>query len=143
MSKPVYKASERLGMLDEHGHRKFIIPAEARGFYTSIKKKIHFVLLVIFLALPWIKINGHQALHFDLPGRQFFVFGFHLFAYDAPLIFFILIGLAVGLAMVTALFGRVWCGYACPQTVFIEAVYRQIERWIECNYIERRKLQKE
>lgn len=132
--------SERLGMLDEHGHRRFIIPAEVRGYYKTWKNRVHFVLMLIFLALPWIHINGSQAVHLDLTNRQFHFFGLHLFAHNAPLFFFILGIFAIGLALVTALWGRVWCGWACPQTVFIEAIYRRIEIWTEGTYLERRKL---
>ena len=135
--------SDRLSMLDEHGSRIFIIPAEVKGFYNSAKKKVHIVLLLIFLLLPWIKINGHQAIFLDIPGRQFFIFGLHLQAHNAPLIFFILFGSFLALALMTALFGRVWCGWACPQTVFIESIYRQIEIWTEGNYIARRKLKQQ
>ena len=133
----------RLGMLDEHGHRQFIIPAEVTGFYSKTKAKVHSVLICFFLALPWIHINGHQLVLFNVPARRFHLFGLQLLAHDAPLIFFLLISFAVGLALATALFGRVWCGWACPQTVFIEALYRRIERWSEGNYITRRNLQLE
>lgn len=131
---------DRLSMLDEYGSRQFIVPAEVKGFYHSAKQKVHFVLLAIFLLLPWIKINGHQAVFLDIPGRQFFILGLHLQAHNAPLIFFILFGSFLALALMTALFGRVWCGWACPQTVFIDSVYRKIELWTEGNYIARRKL---
>jgi cytochrome c oxidase accessory protein FixG len=72
--------------------------------------------------------------------RKFEFFGIRFWSHDGPLIFFVLGSLTIGLALVTALFGRIWCGWACPQTVFIDAIYRQIEIWIEGNYIERRKL---
>lgn len=127
-------------MLDQYGHRKLIIPAEVKGYYKKWKRKIHFVLLVFFLALPWVQINGHQGVLIDIPGRHLTLLGLSLYAHDAPLIFLVLAVMTLGLALITALFGRVWCGWACPQTVFIEAVYRQIEIWIEGSYLERRRL---
>lgn len=134
---------EKLAMLDEHGQRQFIIPAEVRGFFHKWKKRVHLVLMLIFLSLPWIQIGGHQAVLLDLPNREFFFFGLHLQAYDAPLFFFIVFGFAISLALATALFGRVWCGWACPQTVFIESIYREIEKLTEGTYLARRKLRQQ
>lgn len=139
-SKPHYR--DKLSMLDEYGGRKFIIPAEVRpgGYFHEIKKKVHFVFLLIFLLMPWIYFQGEQLVQFDIPNRKFQLFGVQLLAHDAPLIFFVLFAFTIGLALVTALFGRVWCGWACPQTVFIESVYRKIEIWTEGKYLERRQL---
>lgn len=98
------------------------------------------ILIAIFLLLPWIKIGGQQAVLLDLPGRKFALFGVTFWAHDAPMIFFVLAILTMSLALMTALWGRVWCGWACPQTVFIDGVFRRIEELIEGNHIERRKL---
>ncbi len=133
----------RLGMLDEVGHRKFIIPAEVQGRFHSAKRNLHFLLLCFFLAVPWLSINGRQLLLFNIPQRRFFFFGMELFAHDTPLVFFLIMIFAIGLAIMTALFGRIWCGWACPQTVFIEFLYRKIEIWVEGNYLARRKLREE
>lgn len=130
----------KLNMLDDHGHRLFIIPAEVKGMWKTYKGYVHTVLLFFFLILPWTQINSQQALLLDIPNRQFYFFGLHLLSHDAPLLFFIIFGLAILLAIMTALWGRVWCGWACPQTVFIEKVFRQIEIWVEGTYIQRRKL---
>lgn len=135
------KKFAKLNMLDDYGHRLFIIPAEVRGKWKTYKSYVHTFLLLVFLLLPWISLDGHQVLLLDIANRQFYFFGLKLLSHDAPLLFLILLGLAVGLALVTALWGRVWCGWACPQTVFIERVFRQIEIWVEGNYLERRKLQ--
>lgn len=129
-------------MLDEHGHRKTIIPAEVKGFFRKHRTWTQAVLISIFLFIPWIKIGGEQAILLDLSQRKFAFFGLVLFAHDAPNIFFLFGVLVFGLALVTALWGRVWCGWACPQTVFIDAIYRRIEILVEGNYIQRRALEK-
>ncbi len=131
---------EKLTSIDEHGHRLHLIPAEVKGFFRKRRDWTHLVLIVFFLVLPWTKINGHQTILLDIPNRQFNVFGVLFRAHDAPLIFFILAGAALFLAFVTSVWGRVWCGWACPQTVFIDSVYRRIEQLIEGNYLERRQL---
>jgi len=127
-------------MLDEFGSRQRIIPAEVRGPLRQWRTRVYGVLLLILVILPWLRINGMQAVWLDLPARRFEIFGFLFLSHDAPLLFFILILAALSLVMVTAIWGRVWCGWACPQTVFIDAVYRRIEIWIEGDYIQRRKL---
>ncbi len=127
-------------MLDERGGKKRIIPAEVVGHFRAWRTRVYFVLLVIFLALPWISINGTQAVLFDIPNRHFELFGLVFLSHDSPIFFFFVILFALGLFTATALWGRVWCGWACPQTVFIDAVYRRIEIWIEGDYIQRRRL---
>jgi cytochrome c oxidase accessory protein FixG len=133
-------ATERLSTLDEFGSRKRVIPAEVAGPLRIWRTRVHLVLLAIFLVLPWIKIGGLQALLFDIPNRRFEMFGILFLAHDAPLLFLLLMLSVLGLALVTAFWGRVWCGWACPQTVFIDSVYRRLELWSEGGYVERRRL---
>lgn len=134
------EAGDRLSMLDEFGGRRFIIPAEVLGRFRKWRNWVYFILMAIFLGLPWIKVGGHQALHFDIGQRRFVVFGSVFHAHEAPIIFYLLAISVLALALMTAIWGRVWCGWACPQTVFIDLVYRRIEQWVEGGYIERRKL---
>lgn len=131
---------ESLASLDEWGDRIFMYPAKVRGFWHKRRRILYAVLMLIFLILPWLNVGGHQAVLINLPERQFAFFGLTFWAHDAPLIFFILAGLTLGLALVTAIWGRAWCGWACPQTVFIETVFRKIEEWVEGNHIQRRRL---
>lgn len=131
---------ERLSSLDEFGDRKYIIPAEVKGHWHNLRERLGFILLLIFLVLPWTKINGMQSLFLDFDKRQFTILGLRFWAHDGPLVFFIFAILTLSLIFVTSIWGRVWCGWACPQTVFIDQVYRKIERWVEGNYLARRKL---
>lgn len=133
-------ATSRLSTLDEAGWRQRVIPAEVRGFFRRRRTVVHSILLVIFLGLPWVTVDGAPAILIDIPGRHFEFFGQVFLAHDTPLIFFVLGLLVLGIMLVTALWGRVWCGWACPQTVFIDAVYRRLEYWVEGDYLERRRL---
>jgi cytochrome c oxidase accessory protein FixG len=117
-----------------------VIPGEVAGPFRKKRDWVNLVLIAIFLGLPWLKIGGLQSVWLDIPNRRFELFGKLFLAHDAPLVFLILMIAAMALAFVTAVWGRVWCGWACPQTVFIDGVYRKIEIWIEGNYIQRRRL---
>ncbi len=130
----------KLTSVDEHGDHLTIIPAEVKGFFRRHRTWSQTVLLVIFLIIPWTTFNGHQTILLNIPQREFALFGVLFKAHDAPLLFFIFGTLALGLAFVTSIWGRVWCGWACPQTVFIDGVYRRIEQWTEGNYLKRRAL---
>jgi cytochrome c oxidase accessory protein FixG len=119
---------ERLATTDEYGNRLFVIPAIVQGTWAKRKSVVHGLLLCFLLLLPWIKVAGKPAVLLNLPEREFTFFGTTLYAHDGPLIFFLLAIAAMTLAFVTVIWGRVWCGWGCPQTVFIEAVFRRIER---------------
>jgi cytochrome c oxidase accessory protein FixG len=133
---------EALTSIDQMGRRIEIIPAEVRGFFRRWRTVSQVFLIFLFLILPWTKVNGRQTVLLDIVDRKFSLFGVQFFAHDGPLIFLIMAIGVLSLALLTALWGRVWCGWGCPQTVFIDAVYRRIERWVEGNYIQRRALRK-
>jgi len=131
---------DRLGTTDEKGHKVFLYPADVRGFWHRHRVRVQAMLVLIFLALPWIHVDGRQFLLLDVASRKFEIFGLSLRAHDAPGLFFVLATAGFSLFFITALVGRIWCGWACPQTVFIEFVFRRIERWIEGPGFERRRL---
>lgn len=131
---------DRPASMDEKGNRVYLHPAEVKGPWRNRRTVFYAVLLVIFLVMPWIQIAGHQAVLLDLPRRRFAFFGLTFWAHDAPMLLFVIGGFAVALLFVTSVWGRVWCGWACPQTVFIDMVFRRIESWVEGNAAERRKL---
>lgn len=134
---------ERLSTTDKKGNRIFLYPAEVKGFFRKHRNRVQAVLILFFLILPWIKWDGVQLFLLDIPNRTFHLFGILFKSHDAPLIFLVLAIATIGLGFLTAVFGRVWCGWACPQTVFIDGVYRRIENWIQGDYLKRRKLSKE
>jgi cytochrome c oxidase accessory protein FixG len=113
------------------GKREWVYPLHIKGHFTKLRK-VSFVLLQAFLFLtPWIHINGEQLVRFDLPGRQMFVMGSIYGAQDTIFLLLVLLFFAFLLFFVTALWGRVWCGYLCPQTVFLETFVHTVERLFE------------
>ncbi len=124
----------------DDGSRLFLHPADAHGRFTALRRWSGWVLIAIYLALPWIPVGGHPAVFLDIAHRRFHLFGLTLAFQDAWLLFFGITGLGFSLFFITALLGRVWCGWACPQTVFLEHVYRRIERWLEGDAVARRRL---
>lgn len=126
--------------INNDGSRPFIYPADVSGIFSIARKVSAFALIALYLSLPWIKIGGFPAVFLDVANRRFHLFGWTFAAQDMWLTFFLITGLGFSLFFITALLGRIWCGWACPQTVFLDHVYRRIERWIEGNAIQRRKL---
>ncbi|HEY0865130.1 MAG TPA: cytochrome c oxidase accessory protein CcoG [Lacunisphaera sp.] len=122
------------------GSRRDLHPADVHGRFTRARRWSGWALIAFYLVLPWIPVNGHPAVFLDLAERRFHFFGYTLAAQDAWLLFFGVTGLGFALFFLTALFGRLWCGWACPQTVYLEHVYRVIERWIDGDATERRAL---
>ena len=110
------------------------------GKYKALRRKVHFFLLILFLALPWIHWKGNQLVLLDVAHREFFLFGLHFRSHDAPLVLFLLLAFTFLIGLITTIWGRVWCGWACPQTVFTESIYRKIEVWIEGNHRDRKAL---
>lgn len=122
------------------GSRLFLHPADVRGRFAFFRRWSGWLLIAIYLALPWVPVGGHPAVFLDIAERRFHLFGQTLAFQDTWLLFFGITGLGFSLFLVTALLGRVWCGWACPQTVFLEHVFRRVERWIEGDAVWRRQL---
>jgi cytochrome c oxidase accessory protein FixG len=118
-----------------------IYPREVTGRFATLRHLAMFVLLGIFYLGPWIRWEGRQAVLFDLPARKFYVFGLTLWPQDFIYLALLLIIAAISLFFFTALAGRIWCGYACPQTVWTEA-FTWIESAIEGKRSKRMRLDK-
>ena len=127
--------------INTDGSRHDIHPADVHGRFTSARRWSGWGLIAFYVVLPWIPVNGYPAVFLDIAGSRFHFFGFTLAAQDTWLLFFAVTGLGFSLFFLTALFGRLWCGWACPQTVYLEHVYRVIERWIDGDAPARRALQ--
>lgn len=112
---------------------------DAPNFYT-LRTWLSWVLLVILVTGPFIKINGHPLLMMNIVERKFSVFGIMFWPQDFPLFALAMIAGFVGLVLFTAVLGRIWCGWLCPQTVMMEMVFRKIEYWIEGDAAQQKEL---
>lgn len=120
-----------VGTMDETGKRKWVFPRKPKGKYTNYRNYASYVMLAIFFGLPFVKINGNPFLLINVIDRRFFILGQPFYLQD----FFILaLGAVTSVIFVmlfTVVFGRIFCGWLCPQTLFMEMVFRKIEYLIE------------
>ena len=128
---------ETLYSINDDGSRNMLQPADVRGRWHTRRNMVFAILIAIYVAVPWIRVGGFPAIRLDIPSRTAYLVGHTYTREDFYLVFFLLTGFCFALFAMTALWGRIWCGYACPQTVFLEGVYRRIEGWIEGNRNER------
>jgi cytochrome c oxidase accessory protein FixG len=126
--------------INDDGSRFFLHPADVRGRFTLARRLTGILLIAIYILLPLIPINGHPAVFLDVENRRFHLLGLTFLVQDVWLLFFVISGLGFSLFFVTSLLGRIWCGWACPYTVFLDHVFRRIERFIDGDAAARRKL---
>ena len=116
-----------------------VYPREVSGRFNTLRTAAVFWLLGMFYVFPWINWGGRQSVLFDLPARKFHIFGLTFWPQDFIFLAMALMIAAFALFFFTALAGRLWCGYACPQTVWTET-FLWIERWTEGDRAKRMKL---
>ncbi len=121
--------------------RQKVYSREVAGRFQSLRTCAVWALLGLYYVLPWVRWEGRQAVLFDLPARKFHVFALTLWPQDFYLLMWLLVIAAMSLFFFTALAGRLWCGYACPQTVWTE-VFIWMERWVEGSRSQQMKLAK-
>lgn len=122
---------DSIGTIDETGHRKYIFPKKPSGKLYEYRKIVSYFLLAILIANPFLKINGNQFMMFNVLERRFNIFGFPFWPQDFYLfVLFMIVGV-VFVILFTVIFGRIFCGWICPQTIFLEMIFRRIEYWIE------------
>jgi cytochrome c oxidase accessory protein FixG len=122
---------DSIATIDEQGKRKFIFPKKPSGKWYDYRKWVSYFLLAVLVANPFVKINGNQFMMFNVLERRFNLFGFPFWPQDFYLfVLFMIVGV-VFVILFTVIFGRIFCGWICPQTIFLEMVFRRIEYWIE------------
>ncbi|MCA9243210.1 MAG: cytochrome c oxidase accessory protein CcoG [Phycisphaerales bacterium] len=117
-----------LSTLNADGSRRWMKPRLSTGSWWTRRRIMAYGLIAIFTIIPYIHINGNPAIQVDLVKRELHLFGFTFLPTDTVLLALFMVSVFVTIFLLTAIFGRVWCGWACPQTVYLEFVYRPIER---------------
>lgn len=125
------KFRDRIGTVDAEGKRAWVFPKKPSGRYYKYRKYVSYLLLVVLFTLPFIKVNGNQFMLFNVLERRFNIFGFPFWPQDFYLFVIAMIIGVVFIILFTAAFGRIFCGWICPQTIFMEMVFRRIEYWID------------
>ena len=131
---------DSLSTINNDGSKFNIHPADVKGSFTTRRRLTAWLLIAVYVLLPWIQINGYPAVFIDLAERRFHLFGLTLLTQDFWVFFFFVSGLAFSLFVLASLVGRVWCGWFCPYTVFLEHLYRRIERFVDGDAQKRKKL---
>ncbi|WP_164112863.1 MULTISPECIES: cytochrome c oxidase accessory protein CcoG [Sphingobacterium] len=120
--------------------RTWIYAKKPSGTFYNARQYVGYGLLLFLFAAPFIKINGNPFVMFNIVERKFSIFGNMFFPQDLYIFVFGTLIVLVGIVLFTAIFGRVWCGWTCPQTIFMELVFRRIEYWIEGDWTQQKKL---
>lgn len=131
---------DHIATVNEAGKRVWIYPKETNGPLLKWRQRWSYIQLLILFGLPFLKINGHPAVMLNILERKFILFGRVFWPEDFYLFGLLMITLVVFIILFTATFGRVFCGWLCPQTVFLEMVFRRIERLIEGSPAKQKKL---
>lgn len=122
---------DHISTVNDDGKRAYVYPTKPFGKYYNLRTYFTWFYLIVFFAVPFIKYNGEPLFLFNVPEKKFILFGSIFWAQD-----FFIFGLGmlifiVFIALFTVVFGRLFCGWACPQTIFMEMIFRKIEYWID------------
>ena len=133
---------DHLSTVDSSGKRIWLYPKKPAGRFYNARTWVSFAFLAIFLIMPFIKVNGEQFLLFNILERKFVLFGLVFTPQDFHLFVLAMLTFIVFIILFTVVYGRLFCGWVCPQTVFMEMFFRKIEYWIEGDSNEQRRLDK-
>ncbi|MBK7873215.1 MAG: cytochrome c oxidase accessory protein CcoG [Saprospiraceae bacterium] len=122
---------DKIATVDEKGKRIWIYPKKPKGRFTNWRTWLSWVLLAFLFGVPFIKVNGEPLLLFNVLERKFILFGIQFMPQDFHLFVLAMLTFMVFIILFTVVYGRLFCGWVCPQTIFMEMVFRKIEYWIE------------
>ena len=122
---------DSIGTVTAEGKRSWVYPKKPEGILYKYRKWVSYILLAILFSAPFIKVNGNQFLLFNVLERRFNIFGKIFWPQDFYLFVLMMLIGVVFIVLFTVAFGRIFCGWICPQTIFMEMVFRRIEYWIE------------
>ncbi len=134
---------DHIATVDEQGKRVWIYPKKPSGRYYNARKLVSYGLLIFLFSAPWIRVDGNPLLQFNLLERKFILFGQIFWPQDFFLFALGMLVAIVFVALFTVIYGRLFCGWICPQTIFMEMVFRRIEYWIEGDWTHQKKLNKQ
>jgi len=133
---------DSIGTIKADGNRNFIYPKKPKGTFYKYRSYLSYLLIGFLFSAPFIKINGNQFLLFNLMERKFNIFGFPFWPQDFYLLVISMLTSIVFIILFTVVFGRIFCGWICPQTIFLEMIFRKIEYLIEGDRSKQLRLEK-
>lgn len=133
---------DTIGTVDKEGNRVWVYPKKPSGSFHNARIIVTIILLSLLFTGPFLNWNGNPLFLFNIFERKFILFGVPFWPQDFHILGIGMIALFVFIILFTVVFGRIWCGWACPQTLFMEMVFRKIEYWIEGDANKQRRLDK-
>jgi len=118
-----------LSTMEADGRRRWLHPRLSKGKHWHRRRAVAWGLIAVFTLLPWLRWAGRPLVLLDIPNRKFLMFGTTFLPTDTLPLAFAILSIFMSIFFVTAVFGRVWCGWGCPQTVYMEFVFRPVERF--------------
>jgi len=134
---------DSIATIDQDGNRKYVFPKKPSGKLHNYRLIVSWVLLAIFFITPFIKVNDEPLFLFDIVNRRFILFGQLFWPQDSYLFAILMLTVMVFIVVFTVSLGRLWCGWACPQTVFMEMLFRKVEYFIDGDANKQRRLVKQ
>jgi cytochrome c oxidase accessory protein FixG len=126
--------------LNERGGRKWVYAKKPSGKWFTRRAIFSYCMLLFFVGVPFVRVNGNPLILLDIASRKFIIFGAIFWAQDTFILALLMLSFVLFIVLFTVTFGRLWCGWACPQTIFLEMVFRRIEHLIEGDARARHKL---